>query len=64
MAEITATLVEQYTHAQDLIWKYYNERHLDVEFNERDLIILRYTNINIIRPYKKLNYKKSKPYTI
>ena len=26
--------------------------------------MLRYTNINIIRPYKKLNYKKSKPYII
>ena len=44
--------------------KYYNEHHLNVEFKERDLVILRHIDINTIRLYKKLNYKKSEPYTI
>ena len=64
MAEITAILAEQHTHARDLIQKYYNKRHLDIEFNEGDLMMLRHININTIRPCKKLDYKKSRPYTI
>ena len=44
--------------------KYYDERHLDVEFNKGDLVILRYINIDIIRPCKKLDYKKSGLYTV
>ena len=64
IAEITATLVEQHIHARDLMRKYYDERHLDVEFQEGDLVMLRHTNIDTTRPCKKLDYKKSGPYVI
>ena len=64
MAEITATLIEQYTYARDLMRKYYDERHLNMKFKEGDLIILRHINIDTTRPCKKLNYKKSGLYTI
>ena len=45
IAEINAGLTDKLKKVRELVRKYYNKHHLNVEFKVGDPIILRYTNI-------------------
>jgi hypothetical protein len=57
-------LVENVKRAQDSQAKYYNAKHLNVDFNVGDKVWLSSQNLRTQRPCKKLDWKKLGPFKV
>ena len=66
--KINTQLINKLQQIYKIMRRYYNKHHFNKEFQEKNIIILRHTNINtkqnLNKGCRKLNYKKFKSYYI